>query len=279
MRALLPTSVRPTTHRRLRTAATARAGELAEQVSAALRGTSVYVVGDSSDANARLADALAAQLGYAPLHTCRLLAALEASAADGVEAGAQNAGEAVAEAMLLEELSTVVRCCVATLGGGRGAAARGDCWRHLFGGVTVFLEVRVVLCSLCLADAAFGRTTPPRGARSGRRTLRRRCWWRLHRWLSLPASTSQSGQCLLCCSCCRRTRSWLAKSRSTCAWARGVTGLTWRSLAASSLPCMVLCDRKRTKGVLACSGGMSIRQSSSLLPSTTLFFTVSRRVP
>jgi len=115
---------------------------VAVQVSAALRGTSVYVVGDSTDANARLADALATQLGYAPLHTCRLLAALEASAADGHEGSTQNAGEAVAEAMLLEELSTVVRCCVATLGGGRGAAARGDCWRHLFGGITVFLEVR-----------------------------------------------------------------------------------------------------------------------------------------
>lgn len=44
-----------------------------------------------------------------------------------------------AEAVVLESLSTQLRSCIATCGGGRGAAARGDCWRHLFGFITLWL--------------------------------------------------------------------------------------------------------------------------------------------
>lgn len=43
------------------------------------------------------------------------------------------------EAVVLGSLSTQIRSCIATCGGGGGAAARGDCWRYLFGFVTVWL--------------------------------------------------------------------------------------------------------------------------------------------
>ena len=42
---------------------------------------------------------------------------------------------------MLEEISSVARCCVATIGAAKGAAARGDCWRHLFGGIAIWLGV------------------------------------------------------------------------------------------------------------------------------------------
>jgi len=43
------------------------------------------------------------------------------------------------EAVVLGSLSTQIRSCIATCGGGGGAAARGDCWLYLFGFVTVWL--------------------------------------------------------------------------------------------------------------------------------------------
>ena len=46
-----------------------------------------------------------------------------------------------AEFVVLQELSANLRCCVATAGGGVGAAARGDCWPALFGAVTIWLGV------------------------------------------------------------------------------------------------------------------------------------------
>ena len=44
------------------------------------------------------------------------------------------------EAVVMEQVSTNVRTVVSTLGGGGGAAARGDCWRHFFGHVCVWVE-------------------------------------------------------------------------------------------------------------------------------------------
>lgn len=41
--------------------------------------------------------------------------------------------------MVLAHLSTQLRSCVATYGGGGVAAARGDCWQHLFGFITIWL--------------------------------------------------------------------------------------------------------------------------------------------
>ena len=44
-----------------------------------------------------------------------------------------------AEVVVLSSLSTQIRSCIATCGGGGGAAARGDCWRYLFGFITIWL--------------------------------------------------------------------------------------------------------------------------------------------
>ena len=45
-----------------------------------------------------------------------------------------------AEALVLESLSTSVRCSVSTCGGGRAAAARPFCWRHLHGHLCIWLD-------------------------------------------------------------------------------------------------------------------------------------------
>lgn len=50
-------------------------------------------------------------------------------------------GVALLEAMILEQLCYAARCTAATLGGGNGAAARGACWRHMYGGITVWLDL------------------------------------------------------------------------------------------------------------------------------------------
>ena len=50
------------------------------------------------------------------------------------------AGLVIAENAVFEQLSTHIRCCVSTSGGGRGAAARGACWDYLFGQFTVWLD-------------------------------------------------------------------------------------------------------------------------------------------
>ena len=110
-----------------------------------LKGTNVFVVGDSHAANVSLSTLLAARLGYTPLHTSTLLENLTGQSWSELEAeeraaGPSGAGLALAEAQVLEALCTTGRVCVSTAGGGWGAAARGDCWRHLWGGVTVWLD-------------------------------------------------------------------------------------------------------------------------------------------
>lgn len=52
-----------------------------------------------------------------------------------------SSGVALLEAMVLEQLCFAARCSAATLGGGNGAAARGACWRHMYGGITVWLDL------------------------------------------------------------------------------------------------------------------------------------------
>ena len=52
------------------------------------------------------------------------------------------AGLGGTEAVVLGSLSTQIRSCIATCGGGGGAAARGDCWRYLFGFITIWLGER-----------------------------------------------------------------------------------------------------------------------------------------
>jgi len=117
----------------------------AQRVSELLIGTSVFVVGDSHAANVAFTAELASRLAYAPLHTSTLLEGLTGQSWADIEAeeraaGATGAGLALAEAQTLEALCTQGRVVVSTAGGGWGAAARGDCWRHLFGGVSVWLD-------------------------------------------------------------------------------------------------------------------------------------------
>jgi len=106
-----------------------------------LKGTSVVVVGDSDALNEAVAQHLAQRLGYAPLCLRLLLERLSGQTWSALqeEEGAQDS-LAVAEAQVLEELSTQGRTCVATVGGGCGAAARGACWRFLHGAITVWLD-------------------------------------------------------------------------------------------------------------------------------------------
>jgi hypothetical protein len=55
---------------------------------------------------------------YTPLHTEQLLAQLTGQTLTAIEADEGAAGVALAEAMVLEELSATARCCVATIGSG-----------------------------------------------------------------------------------------------------------------------------------------------------------------
>lgn len=103
-----------------------------------LKGTSVFVVGDSHERNEETAVLLAAALGYATVSCGTTLELLNRGRRwRELEESVAVLGEAQA----LEELSSIGRVVVATCGGGRGAAARGAVWRHLFAGCTVWLDV------------------------------------------------------------------------------------------------------------------------------------------
>ncbi|XP_038892435.1 probable inactive shikimate kinase like 2, chloroplastic [Benincasa hispida] len=105
-----------------------------------LKGTSIFLIGDSTDINQKVAHELAVGLGYTPLSTKELLETFSKQTinswmlAEGFEAVAQ------AENTVLESLSSHVRAVVATLGGQLGAAGRTDTWRHLYAGFTVWLS-------------------------------------------------------------------------------------------------------------------------------------------
>ncbi|KAE8657232.1 putative inactive shikimate kinase like 2 [Hibiscus syriacus] len=79
-----------------------------------LKGTSIYIVGDSTEINQTVARELAVALGALTL--------------------------AEAESAILESLSSHVRAVVATLGGPHGAAGRTDKWRHLYSGFSIWLS-------------------------------------------------------------------------------------------------------------------------------------------
>ncbi|KAL2900654.1 putative inactive shikimate kinase like 2 chloroplastic, partial [Bienertia sinuspersici] len=105
-----------------------------------LKGTSLYLVGDSSEINLKVAEELAVGLGYTPLDTKGLL---ETYAKQDIESFVTREGSdsvAEAEEAVLESLSSHVRTVVATLGGKHGAAGRADKWRHLYAGFTVWLS-------------------------------------------------------------------------------------------------------------------------------------------
>ena len=99
-------------------------------------------VGDDTKANSALAAQLALALRYTHIETARLLEQSTGLAPEAIAAADGATGLALAEAMVLESLCTFARCAVATLGEGAGAAARSACWRHLYGGITVWLDVQ-----------------------------------------------------------------------------------------------------------------------------------------
>ncbi|KAJ7943870.1 Shikimate kinase [Quillaja saponaria] len=105
-----------------------------------LKGTSIYVVGDSTEINQKVARELAIGLGYTPLSTIELLETISKKTIDSWLLAEGYDAVAEAESAVLESLSSHVRAVVATLGGKQGAAGRADKWRHLYAGFTVWLS-------------------------------------------------------------------------------------------------------------------------------------------
>ncbi|XP_072983357.1 probable inactive shikimate kinase like 2, chloroplastic isoform X1 [Typha latifolia] len=105
-----------------------------------LKGTSIYIIGYSTEINQSVAEELAAGIGYVPLCTSELLESYAEKPIDTwvVSEGAESVAEA--ESAVLESLSSHVRTVVATLGGKHGAASRSDKWQHLYAGFTVWLS-------------------------------------------------------------------------------------------------------------------------------------------
>ncbi|KAK4420329.1 putative inactive shikimate kinase like 2, chloroplastic [Sesamum alatum] len=105
-----------------------------------LKGTSVFLVGESTEINHKIARELAVGLGYTPLITKELLEAYGKQTVDSwvTEEGSDAVAEA--EGAILESLSSQARAVVATLGGEHGAARRPNKWQHLFAGFTVWLS-------------------------------------------------------------------------------------------------------------------------------------------
>ncbi|KAM1236368.1 hypothetical protein ACFX2I_037394 [Malus domestica] len=105
-----------------------------------LKGASIYIVGDSTEINQKVAQELAVGLGYTPLSTKEFM---ESFAKQTIESWLLAEGsDSVAEAenAVLQSLSSHVRAVVATLGGQHGAAGRADKWRHLYAGFTVWVS-------------------------------------------------------------------------------------------------------------------------------------------
>ncbi|XWS62203.1 hypothetical protein CRYUN_Cryun07bG0190700 [Craigia yunnanensis] len=105
-----------------------------------LKGTSIYIVGDSTDINQKVARELAVALGYTPLDTKELLETFAKQTVDSWVLAEGSDSVAEAESAILESLSGHVRVVAATLGGSHGAAGRTDKWRYLYSGFTVWLS-------------------------------------------------------------------------------------------------------------------------------------------
>ncbi|ERN15548.1 hypothetical protein AMTR_s00048p00123660 [Amborella trichopoda] len=119
-----------------------------------LKGTSVYIVGDSTDINHEVAKELSVGLKYTPLSTSELLETYVQRTIDSwvIREGPDSVAEA--ESAVLESLSSHVRAVVATLGGKQGAARGHDKWRHLHAGFTVWLSRSQALDEASAKDEA-----------------------------------------------------------------------------------------------------------------------------
>ncbi|KAJ6854231.1 putative inactive shikimate kinase like 2, chloroplastic [Iris pallida] len=113
---------------------------LASGLTQLLKGTSIYLVGESTEINLEVAKELAVGLGYTPLNTSDLLERYAKQSIDSwvISDGADSVAQA--EGAILEGLSSHARTVVATLGGEQGAAMKDDKWRHLHAGFTVWLS-------------------------------------------------------------------------------------------------------------------------------------------
>ncbi|KAG9131602.1 hypothetical protein Leryth_015149 [Lithospermum erythrorhizon] len=105
-----------------------------------LKGTSVFLVGESTEINEKIARELAVGLGYTPLSTRELLEGVAKQTIESWVSAEGSESVAVAESAILESLSSHARTVVATIGDGHGAAAKTNNWRHLFAGFTVWLS-------------------------------------------------------------------------------------------------------------------------------------------
>ncbi|XP_010540751.1 PREDICTED: probable inactive shikimate kinase like 2, chloroplastic [Tarenaya hassleriana] len=105
-----------------------------------LKGASIYIVGDSTEINQKVARELAVGLGYMPLDTKELLETFSKQTIESwvIAEGPDSVTEA--ENFVFESLSSHVRTVVSTLGGEHGAARRADKWRHLYAGFTVWVS-------------------------------------------------------------------------------------------------------------------------------------------
>ena len=88
-----------------------------------MKGVSVTFVGDNEQANVAVANALAKTLGHASFHAA-LIEQVTSSTRKEILAEDGEAGLVIAENAVLEQLSTMIRCCVATSGGGKRDRAR-----------------------------------------------------------------------------------------------------------------------------------------------------------
>nr|XP_043635274.1 probable inactive shikimate kinase like 2, chloroplastic isoform X2 [Erigeron canadensis] len=105
-----------------------------------LQGVSVFLVGEFSEINYKVSRELAVGLGYTPLDTRELLETFTKQTVDSLVIAEGSDAIAEVESAILESLSSHIRSVVATIGGQHGAAARGDQWRHLYSGFTVWLS-------------------------------------------------------------------------------------------------------------------------------------------
>ncbi|KAJ6695801.1 SHIKIMATE KINASE [Salix koriyanagi] len=105
-----------------------------------LKGASVFLVGDSTEINQKVARELAVGLGYTPLDTQELLETFAKQTIDSWVLAEGSDSVAEAECAILESISSHVRAVVSTLGGKQGAARKADKWQHLYAGFTVWLS-------------------------------------------------------------------------------------------------------------------------------------------
>ncbi|GAB2212065.1 hypothetical protein Droror1_Dr00025409 [Drosera rotundifolia] len=105
-----------------------------------LKGTSIFLVGESSEINQKVAQELAVGLGYMPLETKGMLEELAKTTIDSWALAEGSDSVVEAETAVLEQLSTHVRAVIATLGEGHGAGSRAAKWQYLYAGFTVWLS-------------------------------------------------------------------------------------------------------------------------------------------